>query len=300
MCQRYILATAIEKINVNFNVQASNIKDWSPPIVISLGQQSLIITQQNPTELTLSSFGMTPSWARYPMQLINARTEGEKNPDNKLDFRGSKAIFLKKAFRKPLFHQRCIVIADAFLSLPGIDYLPSEAKASCAMSDAIPEPATLSHSPSSKFSNPHLFFLKQHRHPIGLAGLYDIWHDNTAGENLHSFTIITVPANSLVRKIDVSRMPVILPYKLESRWLKQEISLIEILSRLEKYSSKEMDAYPVNAKIIQPGPHTKEILKPAGDFLNPDKPFEPIIIQSHYGHRKSKEDHGHWLGNKQP
>lgn len=287
MCQRYIIATAIDKIRDSFNVQSQKLKDWSPPIIVNPGSQSLIITQQNPIELTLSTFGMTPSWARSPMQLTNARAEGDKNPDNLPDFRGSKAIFLKKAFRKPLYHQRCIIIADAFLI--------NSSNSSNNLNDL--------NSPNARRANPSnspapcLFFLKHHRHPIGLAGLYDIWHDNSTGDNLHSFTIITVAANSLVRKIGGTRMPVILPYKLESRWLKNELSLMEILSRLEKYPSKEMNAYPVSSLVNLPGPYTKEILNPTGNFMNNDKPFEPIKIQSYYGHKKHKEDYGHWRGN---
>jgi len=105
MCKRYILATTIDKIQANFYVWSPKLNDWSPPIIVNPGSQSLIITQQNPTELTLSTFGMTPFWARSPMQLINARTEGDKNPDNKPVFRGSKAIFLKKVEYSSAFYK---------------------------------------------------------------------------------------------------------------------------------------------------------------------------------------------------
>jgi putative SOS response-associated peptidase YedK len=298
MITRYVLASSLEKIKDHFHLDSSNLYDWQPKYIVSPGDQSLIITQQEPTQLIHSTFGFTPSWARSPMQILNARAEGDKNPTNDPAFKGSKAIFLKPAFRKLLFHQRCIVIADAFIIDHGNHYFPSEAKEPPAQTNTSPASAII---PSAAKESPafqhYLFFLKHRRHPISFAGLYDIWQDNSTGDILHSFTIITVAANSLVRKIGASRMPVILPYKLESRWLKNELGLMEILSRLEKYPSNQMDAYPVSTKIILPGPYIKEILKPTGDFLNPDKPFELIKIQSYNGHRKSKEDHGNWLGN---
>jgi putative SOS response-associated peptidase YedK len=84
------------------------------------GDKTLILTQQNPKGLTLSKFDMTPAWAKLPMNLVNARAERNKNPDNNPNFPGGKAIILKSAFKHPLFSQRCIVIADAFIEWSSI------------------------------------------------------------------------------------------------------------------------------------------------------------------------------------
>jgi putative SOS response-associated peptidase YedK len=115
MCRKFILGSKLETIEKTLSVVAPIYLEWSPKIVVSPGDETLIITQQNPKELTLSRFGMTPTWAKQTMSLINARTEENKNIDNNPLFTGSKAIFLKPAFKKPLFSQRCIVIADAFI-----------------------------------------------------------------------------------------------------------------------------------------------------------------------------------------
>jgi putative SOS response-associated peptidase YedK len=103
MPSKYILASSLETIEAHFGSKASKLFEWDPGIVVSPGDESLIITQQNPNEFTLSAFGMTPSWAKRPMQLIHARAEGDKNPDNDPAFKGSKAIFLKPAYKKPFF-----------------------------------------------------------------------------------------------------------------------------------------------------------------------------------------------------
>ncbi|KAF0196084.1 MAG: yoaM [Bacteroidetes bacterium] len=257
MCRRYILASKLDTIESRFGVRASFPDGWDPSIVVVPGDQTLIITRQNPGDLILSEFGMTPSWAKSKMQLINARAEGDKNPGNDPSFSGSRAIFLKPAFQKPLFSQRCIVVADAYIE--------------CS---------------SGILPKPYLFYLREHRHPIGFAGLFDIWKNPENGALLHSFTIITVPANSLVRGMPFSRMPVILPFGRESRWLKPTLSLAEILGMLTKYPSKLMNAYPLSGKILQSGPFSKEILLPAGQKLLSETLPAPLPQRSYFEHKK--------------
>ena len=260
MPSKYILASSMKIIEAHFGSKASKLFEWDPRIVVSSGDESLIITQQSPDVFTLSAFGMTPSWAKRPMQLINARAEGDKNPDNDPTFRGSKAIFLKPAFQKQLFSQRCIVIADAFIE-----------------------------NSSGIFPTPYLCYLKEHRHPIGFAGLYDTWVNPVNQEQLHAFTIITVVANSLIRGMQAARMPVILSNGRESKWLKPSLSLAEILGMLTMHPSKEMNAYPISSEVNHPGPFTKAILTPKGPRLLSEVQPPPLPRQSYYGHKKRAE-----------
>jgi putative SOS response-associated peptidase YedK len=266
MARKFVLGSSMEVIRDHFNVGAAISKDWTQPVIVSPGDYTLILTQQDPGELMLSSFGMTPSFARHPMEILHARAEGDKNPGNDPAFRGSKAIFLKPAFQKPLFTQRCIIIADAFIEWSG-----------------------------DIFHTPYLFFLRQQERPIGMAGLYDVWKDYSTGDFLHSFTIITVPGNSLIRKIKSSRMPVILPRGKEIRWLKPTNSLSEILGMMNKFPSDLMNAHPISKEVEKPGPYTLEILKPVGERLlrEPEQPF--LSRKSHY--HKNKGDVAHWMGN---
>lgn len=115
MCHNYIIGSSPETIETKYNVESPDIKDWETNHIISPGDETLIITQENPKDIILSTFGMTPAWSKQPMQIINARAEGEKNPANNPAFKGFKAIILNKAFQKPLFFRRCLVIADAFI-----------------------------------------------------------------------------------------------------------------------------------------------------------------------------------------
>ncbi len=82
---------------------------------------------------------------------------------------------------------------------------------------------------------------------FSVAGLWDIW---TTGENqiIETFTIITVQANNLVKKIH-NRMPAILFEDEEKLWIDQGIKTDEALELLKPYPSELMYAYPVSSKI---------------------------------------------------
>ncbi len=82
---------------------------------------------------------------------------------------------------------------------------------------------------------------------FSVAGLWDIW---TTGENqiIETFTIITVQANNLVKKIH-NRMPAILFEDEEKLWIDKGIKTDEALELLKPYPSELMYAYPVSSKI---------------------------------------------------
>lgn len=266
MCRKFILASSPGTIEKTFSIEASTKLEWSPKIVVSPEDETLIITQQNPKEINLSKFGMTPSWAKQPMNLINARAEGNKNPKNDPLYTGSKAIFLKPAFKRPLNIQRCIVIADAFIEW------------------------------SATTKQPYLIYLRNQERPFGIAGLYDIRINPDTKAELHSFTIITVPGNSLIHQLPASRMPVIISKGRETDWLKPSNHLSTILGMLEIYPADRMNAYPISKDIELPGPYTTDILKPAGKRINAELE-KKFIPQRHYGH-KQKSTSGIWRVNK--
>ncbi|NVN96732.1 SOS response-associated peptidase family protein [Candidatus Nomurabacteria bacterium] len=267
MPRRIVLGSAIATMEAYFDVESSKSNEWIPELVFSPGDKGLIITQQNPGEITFSSLGMTPAWAEHKMNIIVIRAEGDKNPTNDPSFNGSRAIFLKPAYRKPLFTQRCIVIADAYIE--------------CS---------------STNESQPFLFFLQHQQRPFGMAGLYDLWKDPASEDIHHSFAIITVPGNSLARKMGVSRMPLILPRGKEKYWLKPTNSLTDILQTLVKYPAELMNAYPINNRIMKARSYSKEMLKPTGEILS--KETESLTLSRKTHRHDKKSEVSHWLGNK--
>lgn len=179
---------------------------------------------------------MIPAWSKKPLPIINARAEGDKNPENHPSFSGSKAIFRKTAFQKPLFFHRCLIIADAFIEWS-----------------------------TTGNQNPYLVYLRNQARPFAMAGLYDIWINPATFEKQHTFTIITVPGNTLLRKLPYQRMPVILEKGKENRWLKPDLSLREILAHLQKYPFHLMNAYPIDSKINISSDDFKKRINPIGN-----------------------------------
>lgn len=87
--------------------------------------------------------------------------------------------------------------------------------------------------------------------PFSFAGLFDIWM-NSAGEKLHTCTIITTRPNEVVKDIH-NRMPVILRQQDESTWLDREKFDADLLqSLLVPYDSNLMRAYPVSTMVGSP------------------------------------------------
>ncbi|HLN75047.1 MAG TPA: SOS response-associated peptidase family protein [Prolixibacteraceae bacterium] len=115
MPRKFILASSLERIEERFHVHLSAYTKLLPALHnISGGDGTYVITTESPHELQTMRFGMTPYWAKSPMELINARAEGDKNPTNDPGYSGPKQIFMKKAFLKPIQGQRCLVLADAY------------------------------------------------------------------------------------------------------------------------------------------------------------------------------------------
>ncbi len=82
---------------------------------------------------------------------------------------------------------------------------------------------------------------------FSVAGLWESW-DDPEHNTINTFTIITVPANPLVRKIH-DRMPAMLFEDEEKLWIDNSIPLNDIKAILKPYPSDLVFAYPVSAKV---------------------------------------------------
>ena len=79
------------------------------------------------------------------------------------------------------------------------------------------------------------------------AGMWDIWR-SANGEEIHSFTIITLPANEFMMQIH-DRMPAILLPDLEKDWLQNDVNVNNIHDLLVEYPSDQMKMYPISADV---------------------------------------------------
>jgi len=86
---------------------------------------------------------------------------------------------------------------------------------------------------------------------FGVAGLWESWK-NPNGQTIHSCTILTTEANTLVKDIH-DRMPVILTRENEKEWLNPSMQDKEKLkSMLVPFDAALMEVYPVCSEVNSP------------------------------------------------
>lgn len=95
---------------------------------------------------------------------------------------------------------------------------------------------------------PFRIFLKNEA-LFAFAGIWETWKD-AEERPIHSFSIITTNANSLIESIH-GRMPVILNRKHEEAWLKEE-NMMQLSRLLIPFDSNKMEAYPISKKVNSP------------------------------------------------
>lgn len=246
MCGRYTIVTKIKEIEKRFGVVTNHPELFVPSTNVALGQRAPVITSNKPKEIQYFQFGFTPSWAKKQMYVINARSEGDHNPDDDPHYTGARGIIEKPMFRKAIRSQRCLVPADCFIEGPKKEAL----------------------------SKPYCVYLRNGRRPFAFAGVWDEWVHPATGEIIGSFAIITAASNELMDKIRHHRSPVILNPDEEKIWLDEKVELNEITSMLHPYPAKEMNAYPISPEIKSPRSQGMHLLQPIGQRIFPEFDYE--------------------------
>lgn len=267
MCRKFILASNIIKIKNRFNLDPNGESiEINKSYSVSGKDITLVITSENPHELTAMQFGFTPHWAKNKMDLLNARAEGDKNLNNNPNYSGPNAIFLKPEFRKAIQTQRCLVIADAWY-----DWANNETT--------------------------FLFYLCNKDRPFAFAGIYDYWKNPNTNKISCSFSIITTTANSIVRKAGIMRMPVILSKSDEQKWLKPEQPLAYYLKRIKQISSELINGYQISSDLLNSGINSSDLLIQHGPKLQ-----EEVIVKAlpkkHIPHKVKPTTQNSWGENR--
>jgi len=125
----------------------------------------------------------------------------------------------KPAVRRALMRSRCIIPADGFYAWKKV---------------------------GKKTSIPYRFVLVS-RDLFGVAGLWEEWED-TDGKEMHTFSVITRPANDVVFSIS-ERMPVILSRENESVWLNPASTENDLLGIVNTETISPVNFYPVSPGI---------------------------------------------------
>lgn len=97
-----------------------------------------------------------------------------------------------------------------------------------------------------------------------VAGLWEVWKSPT-GENIFSFTIITVEANQFMKKIH-DRMPAILTKETEKLWIDNNIPSQQLGELLTQYPNQNLRAYQVNKLVNNVRNNFPELLEPVSDI----------------------------------
>lgn len=94
------------------------------------------------------------------------------------------------------------------------------------------------------------FIRMQGGEPFAFGGLLEHWLGPEG--DVATFTILTTAANGLMKPIH-DRMPAIIPPAGYETWLDPEVTDVNVLLGLTKpYPEKEMEAWPVSAKVSNP------------------------------------------------
>jgi putative SOS response-associated peptidase YedK len=203
MCGRYTL-TRHEKIAEDMEAavddSATETEWWKPRFNIAPTQPAPVVTlHHGERRIELMRWGLVPFWAGHDGKtaplMINARVE---------------SLNAKQFFRDALERKRCLVPADGFF-----EWISRQHMAATDGKKQPPRP---------------FYFHPRSRELFAFAGLWARTRTD-AGEELHSFTIITAKANDLVRPIH-NRMPIVLEPASYAAWLDPSVDAAQARAML--------------------------------------------------------------------
>lgn len=177
-----------------------------------------IYKTSSPSLPVAASWGLVPHWVKDEVQMLNIR-------NNTINARGE-TIFDKPAFRDAAETSRCLIQINGFFE----------------------------HHHYGGKSYPYYIYPK-HNEALTLGGLCAEWTNQSTGEVVESFTIVTTRGNQLLSKIHNNpkqlepRMPLILDEYAAEEWLKPIGNITDrhnIKQLIKPYSKPELEAYTVN------------------------------------------------------
>ncbi len=239
MCGRYTLVSKLEVIEETFQVSATDL--FAPNPNIGPGEIAPVITQQAPHQLQLLQFGLQPAWAQKSMLLINARTEGDLNQEDRTDYHGSLGVFQKPAFRSLIRTHRCLIPANAFIEGPK----------------------------NERLNKPYVVFPTDEKPLFAFAGIWGQWNDLKTGQLQAGFSILTTPPLPVVSAFGHHRSPLVLPPTYYRDWLNNHATVEDLVQMMRTPTNLQWNAYPISPAIKKQANKSMEVLLPAGPAVLP-------------------------------
>jgi putative SOS response-associated peptidase YedK len=158
-----------------------------------------------------------------------ARSMGKK--DGIINVR-AETLRERQTFKKDLAERRCLVLADSFYEW---------------------------RKEVGRRKTPFRMLLKTHE-PFAFAGIWEE-NENSDGERIHTFAIITTESNELAAEVH-NRMPVLLRQEDERVWLERETNAERALSVLRPYPAELMQMDEVSPRVNRATEDQPDLIKP--------------------------------------
>jgi len=167
-----------------------------------------------PDGMRMHSWGLIPHWAKDRNTALKIR-KGTLNAVGE-------TVFDKPSFRLSIRKKRCLLGVSGFFEWHGAG--------------------------GKKFP---YFIYREDREMFSLGCIYDSWADPESGEIIHSFGIITTPANPLLETIHnhKKRMPLIIAREQEALWTDPGMPVEELKAMIRPYNGNELRAHSVSREL---------------------------------------------------
>ncbi len=220
MCFSISISKDIDYVQRRFRAVFPDPADFEPIYHVSaFTLPSLpVISGENSEEILLYAWGLIPRWAKG--------VEYAEGIRRKTFNARAETMFEKPSYRASARDRRCLVLADGF-------YEWHEAG-------------------GRKY--PYYVHLRDGA-AFAIAGLWDSWTGGPGGNEVKTFSIITVEANALLAKVHNTkkRMPALLHQGDERGWLDASLAMEDIVSMVTPFEDDAMEAYPVSRLILGKG-----------------------------------------------
>ncbi|MFC5136383.1 MULTISPECIES: SOS response-associated peptidase [Haloferacaceae] len=238
MCGRYTLFTPVGELESRFDATFGD--GLEPSYNCAPGEDLPVVTVEDPDRATRMTWGLTPSWAEEPFDLINARAETVRD---------------KRSFADAYESRRCLVPADGFYEW--VDDGTGKRPYRVAFEDDRP------------FAMAGLYERWKPPKPEttqtglgafgGGTGANGDADPGDEGRVRETFTVVTTEPNDLVADLH-HRMAVILAPDEEERWLHGDPD--EAAAIMDPHPATEMKAYPVSTRVNATGTDGSELIEP--------------------------------------
>lgn len=201
MCFHSKQSKTAQELKSRFNATFENAALYEPSFYNGFQfPKTPIITNDQPDKIQLYHWGLIPFWAK-----------DDSIKKNTLNAR-VETIQEKPSFRNAV-NKRCLVLADAFFEWQWLDEKGKQKQ-------------------QYELTMPN-------NEAFAFAGLWSEWVNQSTGELIHSYTILTTEANELMSKIHNSkkRMPIIVSSNNEKEWLQGK----DLIMQNDKIVATEMN-----------------------------------------------------------